>query len=462
MTWPSIGSYWESSSVIWGKPSGGGEVVTCQSPLGAELQSIRQLSDSELATLFQPQPGLEPTNLAPQLESLAALLKENRAELINELRASMGFTPSDCAEVFEGCLSLVERFSTESKFDSQNYTQANRVIGLQRVPWGTVAAILPQNASFYMGLIVLLNGLASGNQVILRSPSGSYRLMAILAVLAEKAGFDPRSYSIVACDARSFAKAWEMASHPILLHFMGSSNRAAEMLATAFTAGKPCIIDGEGNGWLYVDQDQDPSEAAQLAWEGAIRYNGQTCTSVNGVVVHPSIDQSFRQALRSLAQSTSFGVKDSDQVGPVFNSKQAQHLQYQANDSKGRVGKSGQVLENLAPPMLIEDPATDSSLVRDGLFGPAVWVRTGDWQEFKELWQLNRYPLCGAVLSYDEKIQREAFQLTGASRIVLNGDPSIEDPLEPWGAYPCCGSNTVSNWMDKYFRVVQVDRAERS
>lgn len=457
MTWPSVGAYWDRSSLVWGEPSGSGEIAQNVSPFDVELQSIRLLSENEIQNVFAdfaPKAALSP------LDDLSRLIRVHRSELIREIRLSMAFNLADCEEIIDGCLSFLDRFEPTHIFDSAEYNQGGRRIGLRRVPWGTIAAILPQNASFYMGLIVLVNGLSTGNRVILRAPSGSYRLMAILGELLLEAGFDASSYSVVACDAGAFMEAWKNASHPILMHFMGSSQRASSLLSQSFEARKPCLIDGEGNGWIYVDKDQEPVEAAKLVWHGAIRYNGQTCTSINGVVVHPAIDSDFRQSIRELVARTTFGTADSDQVGPLFSTAQVEAIEKGASESGGRIGKAGQSSGKVFSPMLIEDPNTESDLVGMGFFGPALWVKTGTWGEFQEAWKLNRYPLSAAILTFDESVREQALNLSGASRIVLNGDPSLEDPLEPWGAYPSCGSNPVSSWIDKYYRVVQLDWAE--
>ncbi len=460
MTWPAVGSYWEKSSVIWGRAAGSGEEAANASPLGPALQMVRLLDGDELARLFAVDSDFRAPSIVSSLASLAGLLRDLRRELIEEFRLSTGFSREDCEEMANGCISFAERFQMEGPFDSQEYRVGGRRIGLHRAPWGTVAAILPQNASFYMGLIVLVNALAAENRVILRVPSGAYRLMAILARLVAEAGFDPRSFSVVACDAKTFMSLWRAFPGSILLHYMGSSRRAGELLADAFSAGKPCLIDGEGNGWAYVDQDQDPAFAARLVWSGAIRYNGQTCTSVNGVLVHPSIDLAFRQEIRRIAGETRFGLANDAEVGPLFHEGQVSEIERLAKESGGRVGRRGQSAGKVSSPLLIEDPAPDSELVKEGLFGPAMWLRSGNWNDFQTLWRTNRYPLSAAVLSFDASIQESAKSLSGASRIVLNGDPSQEDPLEPWGAYPSSGSNPVGRWMDKYWRVVQVDRRD--
>ena len=50
-------------------------------------------------------------------------------------------------------------------------------------------------------------------------------------------------------------------------------------------------------------------------------------------------------------------------------------------------------------PTLVEHPALDSDLVRDGVFGCSLWITSGDREQFMTWWPSNRYPLCAGVLS---------------------------------------------------------------
>lgn len=453
------GSYWAGSSLLWGSEAGEGLEYASLSPLGGVSQTVRLLNGPEVEKLFRAAPLLPPVDLSAPAERLRQSLNQNRAALEVGLRNTTGFTLADCREILDGCDSYLERFELLAAADPADFSHDGRAIGIRRVPWGTIAVILPQNAYITTALICLMSALATGNRIILRVPSGSARMGAILGRLLMEAGFPGDRFSMVLCDAGEFVNAWQTSRSPSLLHYMGSSDRAADMLASAFRAGKPCLVDGEGNSWLYIDRDQDPDVAAELVWQGAVRYNGQTCTSVNGVVVHPDVDVAVRNRLRDLVAQTTFGTSDGAQVGPVFSEGQANHADQLIRESQGRIGRAALVAGNLLPPTLIEDPAEDSDLVTEGLFGPAMWIRTGDYEEFVRLWPANRYPLCGALLSHQIEEGQALRDLAGASRVVINGDPSLEDPMEPWGAYPACGSNPVTHWGEKYLRSVQIDRA---
>ncbi len=434
-----------------------GDEYANQSPFGQTLQTVRLLSDHELVKLFSSPSTYQPADLKSSVSALRTLMFDNRQSLILELRTSTGFGLADSTEVIDSCLQFLDGFESFCPSSEEGPTSRGRSITLVSVPWGTVAAILPQNAFLSMALLCLLHGSATGNRVILRAPSGSARLAAILGQLLIQSGWDPNSFSLVVCNGGKFVEAWHASQQISLLHYMGSSERAASLLASSFEAGKPCLIDGEGNSMVYVDQDQDPNLAASLLWQGALRYNGQTCTSINGVVVHPEIDGRVREMLRKMAQDTPFGHGE-HQVGPLFRRGQAELAEARIQSSGGRLGRIGRPNDNLFPPTLVEDPDVSSDLVTQGLFAPALWLRTGDYEDFKSVWRSNRFPLCAAVLSHRLAVEQMLVDLGRASRLVMNGDPSLEDPFEPWGAYPPSGSNPVGLWGAKYLRTLQLDQ----
>ncbi len=82
-----------------------------------------------------------------------------------------------------------------------------RSINLVRVPWGTVAIILPQNAFLIVGLTAVFNGLATGNRVILRAPLQSARSALLLARALKNADVPQNAVSMVLCKSKEFVTA---------------------------------------------------------------------------------------------------------------------------------------------------------------------------------------------------------------------------------------------------------------
>lgn len=470
---PEIGAVWPNGNLLWGNCSGNGEIIQQNSPCdGSLIQGAQLLSSEELQTLFAPQEPLK--NTLGEVESfslrLHAALDELRQPLLEAMQRETGFITRDCEELLEGSLAYVAQFSDE--FSRQQNLQhfpilyeangQNRSINLMRVPWGTIAIILPQNAFLLVGLTAIFNGLATGNCVILRAPLQSARSALLLAHALKKAAVPHNAVSMVVCKSTEFVAALCNSSNPTLLHYMGSSGHAPGLLKQTFEAGKGVLADGAGNVWTFVGEGQNPESVAQILADGATRYNGQTCTSINGAIIHPALYEKVRDLLRARLSVLRIGnpLNEDVQVGALFDARQVAWCALQMQECGGEILLGGTAEGNYLTASLVEKPNFDSNLVREGLFGPVLWIAPGTREDFVNLWPKNRYPLCAGVLCGDCDSQSQMWWLShlpNVARVVFNGDPSIEHIFEPWGGYPRSGANPVSLWHEKYTRVVSVD-----
>jgi glyceraldehyde-3-phosphate dehydrogenase (NADP+) len=200
----------------------------------------------------------------------------------------------------------------------------------------------------------------------------------------------------------------------------------------------------------------------EILTAGALRYNGQTCTSINGAMIHPAIYPALRERLieRWSHLKTGNPLTEAVDVGPLFDEAQAAWCQSQIQESGGKILCGGQREGNLLVPTLVENPSLQSSLVRSGLFGSAMWLAPGDEKTFVAWWRSNQYPLGAGVLSPSAEPSWWLSRLPNLARLSVNGDPSIEHIFEPWGGYASSGVNPVGLWQRKYQRWVQVDERD--
>ena len=453
--------------------AGHGEGYTAVSTLDAGvLHRTTMLSWEQLQTLAAAPAPLESpyrdgAALAAFLERLARQLDRRREALIHAMRHETGFIPSDCDEVFAGVLALLHGFPASDPNDvsprESAKLQNGRVAQFASAPWGTICVVLPQNAFLYLAAVCLAAALAAGNRVVLRAPSQSALSAMLLAETLQDAGADWEHAAVVTAKSKEFVTAFQESTQPGLIHYMGSSRHAPAILSDSFKAGKASIVDGDGNAIVYLGPQIDPDAAARILTQGAIRYNGQTCTSINGAVIHPQIYDAVRRTLLKHWEALTFGNTLDDprtDVGPLLSADQALWCEQQLAQSGGTLLQGGHSSGNLLTPALLEAPDPHSSLVREGLFGPALWITEGDAGQFAEIWRHNKYPLCAGVIGAEQAPEWWLSRLPGVARLVVDGDPSIEDIFEPWGGYLGSGSNPVGDWTSKYRRVLQIDRPE--
>src|SRR5258708_5131504 len=103
---------------------------------------------------------------------------------------------------------------------------------------------------------------------------------------------------------------------------------AATVLPQPCAAGRRCLLDGEGNGMLYIDETYPLETATRLITDAATRFNGETCTSVNGVLVEESLYPRLRHALLESFAALRLGdpFHPDTRAGPLFSPGQAGSL----------------------------------------------------------------------------------------------------------------------------------------
>ncbi|HVF10868.1 MAG TPA: aldehyde dehydrogenase family protein [Abditibacteriaceae bacterium] len=470
-TIPALSYEWPSSSLIWGVRGGSGDAVRQYSPLDHLLiQQVRLLDECEMEFLLRPGPALplmNPDELWSFAERLHTTLQNLFDPLLETMQLETAFIRADCEEVLQGTLNFIRDFQQSVvsirrclvapvRYELEGQA---RQIRMAASPWGTVAVILPQSAFLIMGVTSLLNALAAGNRVILRAPLGAARSAALFTVALEAAGPPQDMVSVVQVQSREFVKALHESRFPSLMHYMGSSRYASEVHAEAFQHGNAALIDGEGNSWVWVGEDADVEATASLLTHGAIRYNGQTCTSINGALIHPKLYPALRARLHERWCLLKAGnpLTGDVQVGPLLDATQGKWCERRVRESGGDILCGGSCDGNLFMPTLVDNPSPKSELVTHGLYGCALWIASADRETFVAWWRRNQYPLCAGVLSPAADSAWWLAHLPNLARLVINSDPSIEHIFEPWGGYPGSSVNPVGTWKEKYQRIVAVD-----
>jgi len=394
-------------------------------------------------------------------------LKARRADLVGVTVAETGFILRDAEETVDAAIDFLGSFETfveqqprpELVFHHSYSSSTRRSMRLTSRPYRLVAALVPQNASLSLGITILASALYADSRVLLRPSLQTASTGALLAEAVASSGPPEGRLDIVNSLASTFLEAACASEHVEVVHYIGSNRHAASVLHQTFAAGKVCLLDGQGNGMLYVDETYPLETAVRLITDAATRFNGETCTSINGVLVEEGLFPRLRDALvhsfRSLALGDPFA--EGTQIGPLFSERQAQSLLELASSDGARVISGGEVTGAYFRPAVIEGARPGHPMVREGLYGPALWIQPVRWSEIPRWLATNRFPLSDAVLSARPEAIREFARVSRAPRICVNADPSIESMFEPWGGYPPGSLNPVSPWVQKYRQSYQLD-----
>jgi aldehyde dehydrogenase (NAD+)/aldehyde dehydrogenase len=438
---------------------------------GNAIDRVRLSTGRDIARLLADSGG--PTRAPDRGDVLAFLgrlhdrLGARQDELVETTILETGFIHTDCRDIVAGAIEFVRDFGFYAESQEPDMRPvphsygalSGRTMHITHRPYRWVAAMVPQNASLTLSITIIASALYAGSRVLLRPSLQCASSGALLADLVRESA-PPAPVVIVNSLASEFLTACYQSDQVDLVHYVGSNRHAMQVLSDTMSAGKICLLDGQGNGVLYVDESFSVAEAVELITSGATRFNGLTCTSVNGALIAERAYPALRDALVAAFGRLVVGDprEPGTQIGPLFNAEHATGLIGDLRpESSARVLCGGLSRGAYFTPAVVEGVELGDALSRQGFFGPALWIHPVAPGQVHAWLRANQFPLSDTVLSTRPDVI-EAFALQSrAARVCVNEDPSVESMFEPWGGYPPSGLNPVSTWIDKYRQTYQID-----
>ncbi len=265
-----------------------------------------------------------------------------------------------------------------------------------------------------------------------RTPVGALLIGAILAA----SDLPPGAFSILPC-RREGADRFTTDDRFKLLSFTGSPAVGWKLKARA--GKKKVVLELGGNAACIVDADADLVDATERLITGAFYQSGQSCISVQRILVHAAVYDDLRARLVAAATALKMGdPKDEDTfVGPLIAAAEADRLQdwiERAQAAGGKLlcggGRDGAMLEAT----LLEDVPADQPICTQEAFGPvAVLSRFQDFGEALQQVNASAFGLQAGVFTHDLTKAFQAWDQLEVGGVVINDVPSWRVDNMPYG-----------------------------
>lgn len=316
---------------------------------------------------------------------------------------------------------------------------------IRRVPVGLCSFITPFNFPLNLVAHKIAPAIAAGCPFVLK-PSDRTPLSAVVIgeVLAETA-LPPGAFSIVPARLEHIAPFIEDPRFA-LLSFTGSSKVGWDLRARA--GRKKVVLELGGNAACIVDGDQGPSLDAvvdRLVF-GAFYQSGQSCISVQRVLVHASLYEALRTKLvAKVAALVAGDPKDEATfLGPMIDEAAAKRLQGWIEAAKaagGKVltggGRKGAMLEAT----VVEGVPHDAPLSAEEAFGPVVLLeRFETFEEALHFTNDSDYGLQAGVFTNDLRHAMRAWDELEVGGVILGDVPSFRVDNMPYGGVKGSGA----------------------
>lgn len=314
---------------------------------------------------------------------------------------------------------------------------------------GVCALVVPWNFPLSMCLWKLGPALATGCTSVLK-PSEVTPLAALrLAELFEQAGFPRGVFNVVT----GFG---DRAGAPLAAHegvdkiaFTGSTQVGKLIGQAALGNMKKVSLELGGKSPNIIMPDANIVRAAKGAADGIFYNQGQVCTAASRLYVHESV---LEQTLEELAKHAAAhvvgnGLHADTTIGPLVSEAQhrvvSNYINKAVNEGAdlihGGSVPAGMERGHYMQPTVFLDPAEQTCIAREEIFGPVVTVMS--WSDTDEL--IHRannsdYGLAAGV--WTNKLQ-EAHQIAAALKAgsVYVNCWNIVDPAAPFGGYKQSG-----------------------
>jgi len=275
---------------------------------------------------------------------------------------------------------------------------------VQRMPAGPAIVITPWNAPFMLSTWKLAPALAAGNSVVHKPAEWSPLSAALLANLANDAGFPAGAYNMVQGIGDEVGAA--LVNNPDVrrITFTGSPETGRAIGQAAAKNLVPFTAELGGKGPLIVFADADLEAAAhRAAWQ--FDDSGQVCLAGTRILVEASIRDEFLVKFNENADGLVLGDsrQDSTDIGPMVHPDHVANVHgfvERAEAAGDTILRGGHPVEGSLhyEPTLIEPASNDSEVVQSEIFGPVLTFQTfADEAEAIELANSTSYGLSAIV-----------------------------------------------------------------
>ncbi len=395
--------------------------------------------------------ALTPAERAAVLRRAAALVSEEREDLAQSISEEAGKPITLARGEVDRCIDTLTEAATVAAHpeitaqDLSGLPSADgRLALVRRVPIGPILAITPFNFPLNLVAHKLAPAIAAGCPVVLKPASQTPGPALMLADILHRAGLPAGGLSVIpsrGSDAQSLAEDDRFR----LLTFTGSMDIGHRLKKLAFR--RRVTLELGGNAAVVVDRDvSDLEDVARRIAAAAFGFAGQSCISVQRILVHEDLYVAFRRHLKNAAETLPAGdpADEATRCGPLIDRPNADRVEDwigRAVEAGGRLVAGGNRTGNVVAPTVIEEVPHDQPVVADEVFGPvAVLDAFEDFPQALNIVNDSRYGLQAGIFTSDITKIRLAWDRLEVGGIIQGDVPTWRSDPMPYGGVKQSGT----------------------
>ena len=319
--------------------------------------------------------------------------------------------------------------------DWQEFT-AGRWGIVRRFPLGPVAGITPFNFPLNLVAHKVAPAIAAGCSMVLKPAPQTPLCSLLLAECVQQAGWPDGGFNVLPL-SNDDASLLITDDRIKLISFTGSVPVGWDIKRRA--GKKKVVLELGGNAAVIVHNDADLAYAADRCVAGGFGYAGQTCISVQRILVEHSVYGKFTDLLVEGVKKLKSGdpLNESTDVGPVIRESDAVRTTAwieEAVRAGARLlcggGRKGLVVE----PTVLTGTRPDMKVNCQEIFGPVVTIEP--YKTFDDaLREVNHssFGLQAGLFTRDAKLLFEAYEELEVGGLIAGDVPSFRIDHMPYG-----------------------------
>ena len=336
----------------------------------------------------------------------------------------------------------------------------------QRVPVGVVGAISPFNFPLNLVAHKIAPALAAGCAVVLKPATQTPLSALFLAELELEAGLPAGWLNVLVGPSSEIGDVLVEDPRVALITFTGSGPVGWGIRERA--PRKRVSLELGNATPVIVDADADVSLAAAKCAANAFSFAGQSCISVQRILVHEDVYDAFRDALVPLVDALVVGdpADEATDVGPLIAPSERERVLEWIEEARagGATVLTGGVVESdLLRPTVVEAPPPEGRLACDEVFGPVCTLqRFATLDEAVDLANSTRYGLQAGIFTGDVGRALSAASRLEFGGVTINEAPTFRADQMPYGGVKDSGNTregpawTIREMTEERLVVVQL------
>ena len=315
-------------------------------------------------------------------------------------------------------------------------TTAGRWGIVRRFPLGSIVGITPFNFPLNLVAHKVAPAIAAGCSIIIKPAPQTPLTALLLAEIVEQAGWPDGALSVLPFSNED-AGLLLGDERVKMISFTGSAAVGWEIKRRA--GKKKVTLELGGNAAVLIHKDADLAYAVERCVSGGFGYAGQSCISVQRILVERSVCGRFTDLFLPAVGALRTGdpLEDSTDVGPLIRESDAARASdwiQEAVRGGARVLSGGARRGSLLEPTVLSGTRPEMKVNCQEIFAPVVTVEPYD--DFSEaVREINRssYGLQAGVFTHDATLLFHAFEELEVGGVIGGDVPSVRMDQMPYG-----------------------------